>query len=176
MTVEVRRAAEGLQLQLSGEWGMREFSAHEAQLAAIELAGIRQALIATAAITRLDLSGAWALRRFMSRAREAGVKVSFAGAAPDQLRLLDTTLKDEVALAPLPPASSTAIEVEVRALTFIGRHTVGAWHDMLNGLAFLGRIAATAGARPALSCDVCARSRSRGTSTTPASRPFRSSR
>ncbi len=37
MGVEVRRSAQGLTLELSGEWGARELTPLEAQLAAVDL-------------------------------------------------------------------------------------------------------------------------------------------
>src|SRR5690242_3449342 len=102
MAVEVRRTAQGVTLELSGEWGVRELTSLERQLAAVDLGHARELRIATAAVTRLDLSGAWALREFVRRARAAGAAVSFAEAPPDQLRLIDETLKD----APAPPAAA----------------------------------------------------------------------
>ena len=100
MGVEVRRSAQGLTLELSGEWGARELTDLEAQLAAVDVHAARELRIATAGVTRLDLSGAWVLREFVRRARAAGAAVSFQGEPPDQLRLIDETLKD----APAAPA------------------------------------------------------------------------
>src|SRR5215469_1430187 len=88
MAVEVRRTAAGLQLDLTGEWGMREVEADRAQLAAIDLGGVRELKVSTRGVDSLELSGAWALREFLQRARAAGVAVSFEGRPPDQLRRL----------------------------------------------------------------------------------------
>jgi len=143
MAVEVRRTADGLQLDLSGEWGMQQFGAIEAQLAGVDLSAARQVLVVTRGLT-LELSGAWALREFVRRARTAGVAVSFQGAPPDQLRLLDETLKETAAgaageqAAAAPPAPGPD-----RLLTTLGRFSVGAGRDMVEGLAFLGRVTAT---------------------------------
>jgi phospholipid/cholesterol/gamma-HCH transport system permease protein len=147
MAVEVRRTAEGLQLDLTGEWGVRQFAAVQAQLAAVDLAATPRLRILTQALTALDLSGAWALREFVQRARTAGVTVSFEGAPPDQLRLLDETLQeaDRGAANAGVPASADSQQAVRRSvlLTTIGRYTVGAGRDMLDGLAFLGRVATT---------------------------------
>jgi phospholipid/cholesterol/gamma-HCH transport system permease protein len=147
MALEVRRTAEGLQLDLTGEWGMREFATIAAQLAALDLTASPRVRIVTRQLTSLELSAAWALRRFLARARAAGVTVSFDGAPPGQLRLLDEMLKDEAAAgaadAPAAPPEGEE-EPEVRALATIGRYTVGGVRDMLDGLAFLGRVFVTA--------------------------------
>jgi phospholipid/cholesterol/gamma-HCH transport system permease protein len=147
MALEVRRTAEGLQLDLTGEWGMREFATIAAQLAALDLTAAPRVRIVTRQLTSLELSAAWALRRFLARARAAGVTVSYDGAPPDQLRLLDEMLKEEAATgaadAPAAPPEGEE-EPEVRALATIGRYTVGGVRDMLDGLAFLGRVFVTA--------------------------------
>jgi phospholipid/cholesterol/gamma-HCH transport system permease protein len=147
MAVEVRRTTEGLELALSGEWGAREFGAVDEELDGLSLGGARHVLIDAAALTRLDLSGAWALHEFVARARAAGAEVSFKGQAPDQLRLLDETLKEAQKgveaspPAPPPPAPHGAL---MRGLIDVGRHTERSASGLEEGLAFLGRAAATA--------------------------------
>jgi phospholipid/cholesterol/gamma-HCH transport system permease protein len=144
MSVEARRTADGLQLDCSGEWGMQEFAALEQQLARVDLAGAKRVRIGMSGVTRLDLSGAWALRRFVARATSAGATVDFDGPPPDQLRLLDDTLHKDAATAAAPAHTATPAEVEVRALAYIGRYTVRAGRDLLDGVAFLGRVSVTA--------------------------------
>jgi phospholipid/cholesterol/gamma-HCH transport system permease protein len=136
MSVEVRRTEEGLELELTGEWVAGRIKALETGLAAVDLAAARRLSIATAGVTTLDLSGAWLLRRFLSRARTAGADVRFLGTAPGQLRLLEETLKDEALAAPRRAPRT-------EPLTAIGRVAVGAGHDLFGGLAFVGRASAT---------------------------------
>jgi phospholipid/cholesterol/gamma-HCH transport system permease protein len=150
MTVEVRRTGAGLTLGLTGEWSAREFAALERELTRIELAGTRAVTIDAQQLAALDLSGAFALRRFLARARAAGVPVSFVGAAPPQLALLDETLADSAAgpagpPAAIPPAAAgpaaaaAALEADTdRFLAFIGREAVHLARDVFGGLAFLG--------------------------------------
>ena len=142
MALEVSRTAAGLQLDLTGEWGMREFAALEQQLGALELNPGQKVQIVTQGLTTLNLSGAWALRQFLGRARAAGATVSFQGAPPDQLRLLDETLQESEAPAS-PAAPAEPVEpvepVETEALVTIGRYAVSAGQDLVEGLAFLGR-------------------------------------
>jgi phospholipid/cholesterol/gamma-HCH transport system permease protein len=141
MAVEVQHSAQGLSIELTGEWGARELPVIEAELAAVELGGARELRIAAAALTRLDLSGAWALREFVRRARAAGITVSFQGAPPDALRLVDETLKGVYApAAAAPPAAEPG---GAGALAAIGRHAVRGTGELLDGLAFVGRVTVT---------------------------------
>jgi len=141
MAVEVRRTAAGLQLDLTGEWGMREVEADRAQLAAIDLGTVREVKVSTRGVDSLTLSGAWALREFLQRARLRGATVSFEGTPPAQLHLLDETLKEPEPGSAAPPAGH--VPTEHRLLTDIGRNAVRAWRDLIEGLAFGGRTCLT---------------------------------
>ena len=141
MAVEVRRTAVGLQLDLTGEWGMREVEADRAQLAAIDLGAVREVKVSTRGVDSLTLSGAWALREFLQRARLRGATVSFEGTPPAQLHLLDETLKEPEPGSAAPPAGH--VPTEHRLLTDIGRNAVRAWRDLIEGLAFGGRTCLT---------------------------------
>jgi phospholipid/cholesterol/gamma-HCH transport system permease protein len=154
MPVEVRRTNAGLELDLTGEWGIREFADVEAQLDAVNPQSGSQVRIDASGIKSLELSGAWALHEFVQRARTAGATVTFQGEPPDQLRLLDQTLKDAAAeAAEAEPDIAAAshdsaatlrpVEPHEEVLTAVGRYTVGAGRDMLEGLAFLGRVMLT---------------------------------
>jgi len=138
MPVEVRRTATGQEVDLTGEWRLQQFEQLEQQLAAVELRG-GELRLNTRGLTSLDLSCAWALRDFVQRAQQAGVRLSYDGAPPDQLRLLDETLKADPDAGTLasPPAPHESL------LAFLGRHAVFFWNDVLDGLGFLGRICVT---------------------------------
>ncbi|HTC15901.1 MAG TPA: ABC transporter permease [Steroidobacteraceae bacterium] len=142
MAVELRRTDHGQELDLSGEWRLAQFEDLKQRLAAVDLHATRNLRLNTSGLTVLDLSCAWALRQFLQQARDAGVSVSFNGEPPDQLRLLDETLKEAEADAP-PAPPDTAPPASRGFLTTLGRHAVQAWRDGSMGLAFLGRIAVT---------------------------------
>jgi phospholipid/cholesterol/gamma-HCH transport system permease protein len=146
MTVELRRTGAGLTLGLTGEWTVRQFAGLERELTHIELAGASAVTIDAQQLAALDLSGAFALRRFLARARAAGVAVSFIGPAPPQLALLDETLGD--AAGPARPAAATAtagiaVGDADRLLALIGREAVHAARDMVGSLEFLGHTVVT---------------------------------
>ncbi len=151
-----RRSDRGLELELTGEWRALRFAELDAALSALDLAGAQRVEISTAHLQALDLSGAWRLRQFINKLHAAGVEVVFREPPPDQLRLVDRTLKGES-----PPCSdgnrrvptSTIVELEapaIRSLEFLGRQAVLYGGDLLRDLAFLGRMAVT-GARGLMS-------------------------
>src|SRR5579871_3591356 len=147
MGVEVRRSADALELTLSGEWGARQFNDLDGALHAVEVAGARRVAIDARGIGTLDLTGAWALHQFVARARAAGAEVAFAGSAPDQLRLLDETLKEAdrgVEALPPPAPAGAAHGPVVRLLVRVGRRSVAAAGRFRDGLAFVGRSTVTA--------------------------------
>src|SRR5580658_8024680 len=144
MFVEVARTGAHVELELTGEWRALQIADIEAALAAIGLQKGSAVRIGTQRLQALDLSGAWALREFLRRARGAGIEVSFSGAPPDQLRLLD-----EVEPGTDTPAAGTTAPPTLPQhspwLTAIGRYAVRAGADMLEGLGFLGRVSVTFG-------------------------------
>jgi phospholipid/cholesterol/gamma-HCH transport system permease protein len=149
--LEVRRSDQGLELELTGEWRALKIGAIDAALAALDLAGAHHIEIATTRLDVLDLTGAWRLHEFIRQARAAGTKIEFKGDPPDQLRLVDQTLKGEsppVCSQQRPKVPLSLVdEVELpalRSLTFLGRHAVLYGRDTVSDLAFLGRVTVTA--------------------------------
>jgi phospholipid/cholesterol/gamma-HCH transport system permease protein len=158
MVLEVRTTERGIALDLTGEWRALAYPQIDTALAAVDLAGARHIEIATGRLAALDLTGAWRLREFVLQAQKLGAQVTFSGTPPDQMRLVDETLRPiEAAAAPRPHAvkdfrtelKELPLEAEVVTLTFIGRRAVTLWRDSSGALAFLGRVTVTAlGALP----------------------------
>jgi len=145
MLVEARRTEQGLELELTGEWRVAHLAQLDAELNAIDLASNRRIGISTAGLTALDLSAAWRLREFLHRARDRGVEVSFRGAPPDTIRLIDATLH-ETPPQPQPAAPELGIEaLTEQGLVEIGVQSVRYWRDTRAALAFVGRSLATLG-------------------------------
>jgi phospholipid/cholesterol/gamma-HCH transport system permease protein len=141
MSLEVQQEDGAVTLRLSGAWGAHQFGALEQDFAGVDLHGARSVLIDAGGLKSLDLSGAWALHEFVRRTRAAGVEVSFQGSPPDQLRLLDDTLKESDA-APPPPATDTAAAPAgpiARVLRRIGLDTFLLRDSGRESFTFLGR-------------------------------------
>lgn len=145
MLVEVRRSEQGLEIDLTGEWRALELAQIDAALAQVDLANARHVSIGTKSLTSLDLSGAWRLREFLRRARDSGAQVEFRGPQPDQLRLVDSTLKGECPVPPVREPELGIAPLTELGLAEIGLYSVREWRDLMAALAFLGRIFATIG-------------------------------
>jgi phospholipid/cholesterol/gamma-HCH transport system permease protein len=138
-----QRSADRLELGLKGEWRALRLQEIGAELAALDLAGVRKLVIATQDLALLDLSSAWRLREFIASAEHSGAAVSFIGARPEQLQVLDDALARSAFQAPGAHPNESIIE----PVTALGRYVVRAVRDSRAGLAFLGRVAlATAAA------------------------------
>lgn len=140
--IAAQRGADSLELDLKGEWRALCLKELGAELAALDVHGVRQLVIATQALTVLDLSAAWQLREFISAAQRAGAVVSFRGAQPEQLRVLDEALAR--AAFQTPGAAAPHHESLIEPVTELGRHVVRASRDTRAGLAFLGHVAQAA--------------------------------
>jgi phospholipid/cholesterol/gamma-HCH transport system permease protein len=141
MVLEVRRAEQGLEVDLTGEWRVLALPQIETALSQINLRAAGHILIGTERLRVLDLSSAWLLREFIAAAQEAGATVDFRGAPPDQLRLIDQTLSRGGAAGKSPiPAPDVS---EPRPLVVLGRQAVRLGRDLRGLLAFLGRTSVT---------------------------------
>ena len=140
--ITISRTEAGLALDLTGEWRALAYQQIDTALAAVDLTGARRIEIATDRLAALDLTGAWRLREFVQHARHAGAEVAFAGTPPDQLRLVEETLRPSG--GGVTRAAQPGEEAEVATLAFIGRRAVILWRDMIGALAFLGKLSSTA--------------------------------
>ena len=138
MFLTARRSADTLELDLTGPWRIDNFSQIERELAPLTLLESREIIVSAAGLEALDLSSSFVLSEFLERARRRGAQVHFRGAVPDQLRLI------EGLGAPVPPSPARdeqlaefLLEEPVEAL---GRRVVRSWDDLLDGLAFIGRL------------------------------------
>jgi phospholipid/cholesterol/gamma-HCH transport system permease protein len=147
--LEVRRSEEALELELTGDWRVLQFDEIDTALGTLDLVGARRVEISTAHLRVLDLSGAWRLREFINQLRAAGTEVVFKEPPPDQLRLVDQTLKGQsppCSERDRPVPTSTIQELEtpaIRSLEFLGRHAVLYGRELLRDLIFLGRMTVT---------------------------------
>jgi len=138
MYLAARRDAHALELTLRGDWRAAHLTDIEAELRALDLAGLREASI-SAQPASLDLTGAWLLCDFMARARARGIDAQLNGPAPSLLALLE-----KCASGQLPP-EARAIEWFDPALAVedLGRRAVRGARNLVGGLNFIGRVAVT---------------------------------
>jgi phospholipid/cholesterol/gamma-HCH transport system permease protein len=148
--LDIRRSDQGLELELTGEWRALRFDAIDSALTTLDLGGARRVEISTNRLEVLDLSGAWRLHEFIKCTEAVGVEVTFKGEPPDQLRLVDQTLKGQIPVCtqqrPRVPLSLVD-EIELpalRSLSLLGQHAVLYARDLVSDLAFLGRMSVTA--------------------------------
>lgn len=134
--VIARRGAEGLDLELTGDWRIDALGDLERDLDAVELAGERRVRVSTARLTALDLSAASRLQAFVERVRKSGAEVRFAEGAPRQLQLLERTLSGDTPAARVPPREAE----EVEPVAALGREIVRRWSDVVAGLDFVGQV------------------------------------
>ncbi|MEP7243059.1 MAG: ABC transporter permease [Gammaproteobacteria bacterium] len=133
-----RRSAETLDLELTGEWRVAGLKAIDAELASLDLAGVRHVRVAADRIGVLDFSAAWRLRQFLERVQQLDGEVTFSGGEPEQIRLIDETLKRAPYKAPAP-----CEEDEIEPVAALGRHVVRAWRDGRTALIFMGQVVVT---------------------------------
>ena len=94
MYLSVSRDDETLDAELAGHWRGADLPAIDAELAAQSFAGARALRVRVPQDVRLDLAGAWRLREWLRAAEAAGLEVSFDGAAPGQLALIESTVSE----------------------------------------------------------------------------------
>jgi phospholipid/cholesterol/gamma-HCH transport system permease protein len=140
--VTARSDPSGLRVELAGDWRRADLPQIQQELAAV-LPGARgRVTLACADLHALDAECAAVLRDFLASAREAGASIEFDGAVPQPLQQLDPTLKSAADAQPEPAAAVSELSEPVEA---IGRQTVRLWHDLVSGLAFIGRVSAMFG-------------------------------
>jgi len=137
--IAAARSADSLEVALIGEWRALRLNDIGAELAALDLRGVRRVAIATDQLALLDLSAAWRLREFIVAVERTGAAVNFRSAPPQQLQVLDVALAKE---AFRPPG--VHVHESIEPVTALGRHVVRAWRDGRAGLAFVGRVALSA--------------------------------
>jgi phospholipid/cholesterol/gamma-HCH transport system permease protein len=130
-----RRSGDTLDLALSGEWRVAELAAIDAELAALDLAGVRHLNVNTEQLGVLDFSAAWRLRELLDRMRQLDGEIAFQGAEPEQLRVIDGTLTRSPYKAP-----ESCEEGGIEPVEALGRTVVRSWREAVQSLAFFGRV------------------------------------
>jgi phospholipid/cholesterol/gamma-HCH transport system permease protein len=133
-----------LRLTLQGSWRAADVGTLAPQLESLDFAAADQLAIDTTGLDELDLSGAWLLRDVARRAASRGLAVTWSAGEPELVRLVGATLQDADIgqLAGKARMSGLRRPAQV-ATTAVGRRVVRGRDDLLEGLGFVGRSAAT---------------------------------
>ncbi|MFO1503718.1 MAG: ABC transporter permease [Steroidobacteraceae bacterium] len=134
---ETRRDGETLELSLRGEWQAGTLRAIRAEQSALDLAGVRQAIIHAA--VPLDLAGAWALDELTRQLTAREIHVEFPDGEPRTLVLVRSALVSDAARRP----AALRTETWDNPVERLGRTTLERLQEMRRGLAFVGRAAVT---------------------------------
>jgi phospholipid/cholesterol/gamma-HCH transport system permease protein len=138
--LEQARTGDALTVRLTGAWRIENIAAIEAALAQISAAGARRVVVDARSLEALDLSGAWLLREHLQAVQGAGGQVEFAGEAPSQFAFLEEMTAQRLAV------SEEAVERRGswrNPVGWLGRISVQQWHQGIDAVGYLGRIAVT---------------------------------
>jgi phospholipid/cholesterol/gamma-HCH transport system permease protein len=138
--IEQARTGDALTVRLNGAWRIENIAAIEAALAQLSQAGAGRIIVDARSLQELDLSGAWLLREHLQNLQGAGGRVEFAGEPPSQFAFLEEITAQQLA--------ETGAAVERRSgwrnpVGWLGRISVQQWHQAIDAVGYLGRIAVT---------------------------------
>jgi phospholipid/cholesterol/gamma-HCH transport system permease protein len=122
-----------LTLRLADEWRAAQVVAIEPQLAALDLAGLREVVIEARGAGAIDLSGAWLLFEFGQRAEAQGATLRYLDGVPESVQLVAETLGPGDG-----PAFAREPEAEREPFAALGRRVVDRAVDLRRGLVFIG--------------------------------------
>jgi phospholipid/cholesterol/gamma-HCH transport system permease protein len=135
-------SGDALTLHLSGRWCIDNISQVEESLAGIDVAGQQHVVVDCTKLERLDLSGAWLLRKRLEAVAAGGGKIEFVGEPPDHFHFLDE-LTRESEEEKSKPAAEPDRSVLSRALAGLGKASVSQFKGAVQSLGFFGRITMT---------------------------------
>jgi phospholipid/cholesterol/gamma-HCH transport system permease protein len=138
--LETARTGDALTVRLSGAWRIENVAAIEAALVQLPSAGARRLVIDAGSLEALDLSGAWLLRERLQALQSSGGRVEFAGEPPSQFAFLEEITSQQTAEPPAQPEEPGSFR---DAIAWIGREAVQQWHQTVDAVGYLGRIAMT---------------------------------
>ena len=142
MLLQSESSGDALTLHLSGRWCIDNISQVEESLDGIDVSGQQHVVVDCTKLERLDLSGAWLLRKRLEAAAAAGGKIEFVGEPPDHFQFLDE-LTRESQEEESKPAAEPDRSVLSRALAALGKASVSQFRGAVQSLGFFGRIAMT---------------------------------
>jgi phospholipid/cholesterol/gamma-HCH transport system permease protein len=138
--LETARTGDALTVRLNGAWRIENVAAIEAALTRLPQEGARRFVVDARSLEALDLSGAWLLRERLQALQSAGGRVEFAGEPPSQFAFLEEITTQQASPEQTQPEEPGSLR---GAIAWIGREAVQQWHQMVDAIGYLGRIAVT---------------------------------
>lgn len=138
--LETARTGDALTVRLNGAWRIENIAAIEAALTRLPQEGARRFVVDARSLEALDLSGAWLLRERLQALQSAGGRVEFAGEPPSQFAFLEEITTQQASPEQTQPEEPGSLR---GAIAWIGREAVQQWHQMVDAIGYLGRIAVT---------------------------------
>ena len=138
--LETARTGDALTVRLNGAWRIENIAAIEAALTRLPQEGARRLVVDARSLEALDLSGAWLLRERLQALQSAGARVEFAGEPPSQFAFLEEITTQRASPGQTEPEEPGSVR---GAIAWIGREAVQQWHQTVDAIGYLGRIAVT---------------------------------
>jgi phospholipid/cholesterol/gamma-HCH transport system permease protein len=135
-------SGDALRLHLSGRWCIDNIDEVESSLADVKVAGHRHVVVDCDNLEKLDLSGAWLLRKRLEAVAADGGSIEFTGKAPDHFQFLHELLaQDKQESATVEPEPTQGLVA--RGLARVGKASVTQARGAKQSLGFYGRIVVT---------------------------------
>jgi phospholipid/cholesterol/gamma-HCH transport system permease protein len=134
--LEVLQEGGGLRFRLDGRWTVAEAAALEPRLAEAARGAAGRLVLDASRVEALDLTGAWLLRAFEARLRDAGARVDWVPARPGPLEFIDRT---QAGGLPTEPETGPLTGIP-GALHGLGRIAILARDGALDLLDFVGAV------------------------------------
>ncbi len=130
-----KKTVDGATLTLVGDWTLEQGRRLEVQADALLVAASGRTTIDMSRVRKMDTAGAWVIDRSRAGLSAAGTPSELTGASPAHKALMREACYRQVDLTPRADRPTLA-----SLLSDVGESVVGAWRDVLSGVAFLGHL------------------------------------
>lgn len=137
--LQAERDGSQLRLTAAGAWTLASAKALLSRIEAVSSGGLRQAVLDTARLERMDTAGAVLLHRLDEKLAGQGAKLDCSGLKPEHRALVDYVKAGDASVKMRPDAGSGLIGL----ITYFGWLTVFFWREMLRFVGFIGQVTET---------------------------------
>lgn len=137
--LQAERDGSRLRLSAGGAWTLASARALLDRIEAVSSGGLRQAVLDTAKLSRLDTAGAVLLHRLETTLAKQGTQLDCPDLKPEHQALMEY-VKAADASVPMRPAHGSGL---IGLITYFGWLTVFFWREMQRFIAFIGQVTVT---------------------------------